>query len=108
MVIPVTGSESGMKERDKSVRARESTRLAIRFPILICAVDPPGAAERISGWSIAVSNHGCKIESKGPLPVGRVADVTVVSTRKTGRGRVVWADPSPNTNGNYELAIQFD
>lgn len=108
MVIPVTSSESGMKERDKSVRARESTRLAIRFPILICAVDPPGAAERISGWSIAVSNHGCKIESKGPLPVGRVADVTVVSTRKTGRGRVVWADPSPNTNGNYELAIQFD
>jgi hypothetical protein len=108
MVIPVTTSEFGTKERDKSVRARESTRLAIRFPILICAVDPPGAAERVSGWSVAVSNHGCKIEGKGPLPVGRVADVTVVSTRKTGRGRVVWADPSPNTNGNYELAIQFD
>lgn len=108
MEIPVKNGESVLKERDKSVRPRESTRLAIRFPIWVCAVDPSGAAERFSGWSVAVSNHGCRIEGKKPIPLSQLADITVISTRKTGRGRVVWADSSPNTNGNYEFAIQFD
>jgi hypothetical protein len=101
-------SESVMKEREASVRARRATRVVVRLLVRISVVDPAGVTELVTGRSVAVNKYGCKIESKKCLRLNQVADVTVFATGKKGRGKVVWADSHLNKDGNYEFAVQFD
>ena len=97
-----------MKERDVSVRARRTTRVAIALPVRIAAFDPGRLSEAVNGRSVVVNKHGCRLESAKSLPLGQIADITVLATQKSARGKVIWADPRPQKSGNYEFALEFD
>ena len=97
-----------MKERDFSTRARRSTRVVIRIPVRIGAVDRSGSAELTDGSTSIVNLHGTRITCKRLFQMGQAVEITVPSTGKAGKGKVIWLDPAPDGVGAYELAVEFD
>jgi hypothetical protein len=105
---PAVSTESAAKKQEASFRPRRTTRAVVSLSVQINVVGPAGAIEIITGRSVVVNKYGGKIESKKPLLPNQLAEVTVLATGKKGSGKVVWADPRLNKDGNYEFAVQFE
>jgi 5-carboxymethyl-2-hydroxymuconate isomerase len=101
-------SHAVMEQPDAAVRARRSPRVVLALPVKISVLDSPGGKQVAVGRSLVVNQYGCKIESNTSLRLNQIAELTVLATGKSCRGRVVWVDNRPNKHGNYEFALQFD
>jgi len=102
------GGQAVMPERETIVRTRRSTRVVISLAVKIRVLDSVVGNQFVAGRSVVVNQYGCKIESKTSFRVNQAAEITVLATGKTGKGKVVWADARVNKQGNYEFALQFD
>jgi len=97
-----------VKDGQGNVRPRRSTRVVIRLAVRIAHVNATGSVDAILGWSVVVNQYGCKLESKRPMALRQVVEITVIATGRSGRGKIVWASTAANREGNYECAVQFE
>src|SRR5882724_4864736 len=101
-------SKIPMKERDFSTRARRSTRVVIRIPARINVVHDSGKADGFDAVTAVVNTHGARLIGKRLFEKGQAVELIVPSTSKAGKGKVIWVDPAPARDGNYEFAIELD
>jgi len=84
---------------------RRSTRVLLKVPLVLEALDRKGQSYSTHAETIMVSKHGARLSTEQPLVKGSEIFVTVQRTRRREKARVVvaWED-SP---GVKECAIEL-
>src|SRR5579885_1684286 len=96
-----------MKERDFSVRARRTTRVAIRVPVRISVQDAFGSPEMFTAWTVVVNKHGARFDCKRAFRQNDEVSITNLANGKMAAGKVIWASGHADGEGNYEFAVEL-
>ncbi len=92
---------------DFSLKARRSTRIPMRLPLQVAFRDKAGASHKVEAWTMVLNKHGARVECKRALELHQEIAVTVVPTKKSGQGSVVWREAKPNHKGHFECAVEL-
>jgi hypothetical protein len=97
-----------MKERDFSTRARRTTRVQIRIPVRIRVVDRSGKVEIVDAWTSVINMHGARLTGKRLFAMDEAVEITVPSTGRAGKGKIIWLGSTPAGDADYEFAVELD
>ena len=93
-----------MKIRDLNLKARRSTRIILRMPVRISTQE---SSEAFDARTMIINKHGASFECQ--QPVNLMQEVLIAASNgNTAKGQVVWANTRPNSDGNFEFAVELD
>ena len=92
---------------------RRSTRLNHAIPVTVIGVDSFRGPYREDVSTVTISCHGCRYESKHDVLTNSWVLLELPRSKPdgppvTGRGLVKWAQPSAETDGLHEMAIELE
>lgn len=90
-----------------SLKARRTTRIPLRIPILI-VIEEGDKTRTLDAWTMIVNVHGAKIECKHPLPLHQEITIQVPFNGMSQKGKVVWNRSEPNDSDAYEIGVELD
>src|SRR5579864_5793131 len=90
---------------------RRSTRLNHAIPVTVIGVDSFRGPYREDVSTVTISCHGCRYESKHDVLTNSWVLLELPRSKPDGppvigRGLVKWAQPSAETDGLHEMAIE--
>ena len=92
-----------------SLKARRTTRIPLRIPIVLVFREDGGEKERsIDAWTLIVNVNGARVECKQLFETGKELTIRVPHLGKSQKGAVVWRDTNANKNGGYECGIKLE
>ena len=92
-----------MNLQEVSLKARRSSRIALRVPVKISIRDSNAA---LDAQTTIINKNGARFECEQPLE--SMQEVVVCTHRgNTAIGKVVWAGTRPNVDGNYDFAVEL-
>jgi len=92
---------------DFSLKARRSTRIPMRLPVQLAFRDAAGASHKVDAWTMILNKHGARVECKQSFGLKQEIVLTVVPTKKSAKGKVVWREAQPNHKGHFEFAVEL-
>ncbi|PYV10391.1 MAG: hypothetical protein DMG23_07820 [Acidobacteria bacterium] len=100
-LFPVSRKRTKMDGNDKGelLYRRRSSRMVLRVPLLINAVDSSGEASWEQVETVVVSLHGGMVRTHQTYPVGVTLDVRRRDDERSARARVVWMSSKINSQG---------
>jgi hypothetical protein len=90
-----------------SLKARRTTRIPLRIPVLIVH-EHEGATRSFDGWTMIVNIHGAKIECKHAFALHQEVTIQVPFNKMSQKGKVVWARTELNEKGNREFGVELN
>lgn len=98
-----------MNDDSFSLKARRTTRIPLRIPIVLGFRDDGAEKERsIDAWTLIVNVNGARVECKQLFETGKEVTLRVPHLGKSQKGSVVWRDATANKNGGYECGIKLE
>ena len=94
-----------MKGTDFSLKARRTSRIALRIPVILSPLDS-GESKEFNGWTLVINQNGARLECQHGFEEGQEVEVKVLSTGKSARGKVVWSASQPDSSGTVELGVE--
>jgi len=92
-----------------SLKARRTTRIPLRIPIVLAFREDGAEKERsIDAWTLIVNVNGARVECKQLFETGKEVTLRVPHLGKSQKGSVVWRDANANKNGGYECGIKLE
>jgi hypothetical protein len=88
-----TGEKSG------TVNGRRSSRMVLRVPLLINAVDSTAETEWEQVQTVVVSLHGGMLRTQQQFGVGTVLDIRLPNAGRSARARVAWMSAKYSSQG---------
>src|SRR2546426_11680172 len=100
-LFPVSRKRTKMDGNDKGelLYRRRSSRMVLRVPLLINAVDSSGEGSWEQVETVVVSMHGGLVRTHQTYPVGVTLDVRRRDDERSARARVVWMSSKINSQG---------
>ena len=90
-----------------SLKARRTTRIPLRIPVLV-VIEDSGQSRTMDGWTMIVNVHGAKIECKRRFGLHDEVTIQVPFNGMSQKGTVVWSKSEPNESGNYEFGVELN
>ena len=92
-----------------SLKARRTTRIPLRIPIVLVFREDGTEKERsIDAWTLIVNVNGARVECKQLFEMDKELTLRVPHLGKSQKGKVVWRDTKANKNGGYECGIKLE
>ena len=92
-----------------SLKARRTTRIPLRIPIVLAFREDGAEKERsLDAWTLIVNVNGARVECKQLFEQGQELTLRVPHLGKSQKGMVVWRDTNANKNGSYECGIKLE
>lgn len=96
-----------MADRSYSMRARRTTRIALRLPARLGYKDASGQYQMEDASTIVLNKHGARFECARLFELRQELLVVAPTTSRSGLGKVVWVDSKRNKTGNAEFAVEL-
>jgi hypothetical protein len=99
----------GMDDNAFSLKARRTTRIPLRIPVILVFRENEADKERtIDAWTLIVNVNGARIECKHLFEMHQEVVIRVPHLGKSQKGAIVWRDPNANEKGGFECGIKLD
>lgn len=93
-----------MELNELSLKARRSTRIALRVPVKISTRD---SDEPFDAQTTIINKHGARFACE--QCVNSMQEVVITTNiGEIAIGQVVWASTRPNSDGNFEFAVELN
>jgi len=98
-----------MNDDSFSLKARRTTRIPLRIPVLLAFCDQEtDKARTTDAWTLIVNVNGARVECKHSFEINQEVLIRVPHLGKSQRGMIVWGDTQANKSGGYECGIKLD
>ncbi len=99
--------ELGKSSLNFGLETRRSSRFPLRVRLRV-TYQEKGKAQSLDARTVIVNRNGCKIERERAFELHEEVLLEVPSTRKSGKGKVVWREPEANGDGNFECGVELE
>lgn len=79
----------------------------MRLPVRLGFKDENGASQKVDACTLVLNKHGARIECKRSFALRQELVLTVVPTKKSATGNIVWREANSNASGNFEFAVEL-